>query len=155
MLKRQNIHKVSPYAHTPTSDVSTMISDIGRSIGSCNVGFVIQKVGPGKHSSRKHKHVFQEELLIVMRGVGILHHGSEAIECGPGDCFCYLPVDEEAHCFENTGTEELEIWAIGDRVPHEVCIYPEQNIAFVEGLGADVPLEKIIPSKWTEATRPK
>jgi hypothetical protein len=62
---------------------------------------------------------------------------------------CYLPGDPEAHAFENTGNADLVIWAFR----HEVCVYPDQAVAFVEGLGADVPLVRIVPSSWTEERR--
>ena len=70
------------------------------------------------------------------------------------NCVCYLAGDPEAHTFQNTGrTDDLVIWAFGNRVPHEVCIYPDQGVAFVEGLGAEVPLDQAIPSEWTEERR--
>jgi len=98
-----------------------------------SIGLIIQTVAPGHFSSRRHQHVFQEEILVVMAGQGTLHHGEERVPVGPGDCFCYLPGDPEAHAFENTGTEELVIWAFGNRFRHEVCVYPDQGVAFVEG----------------------
>ena len=64
-----------------------------------------------------------------------------------------MPGDPEAHAFENTGTEDLIIWAFGNRFRHEVCVYPDQGMVFVEGLGADVPLDGIIASEWTEERR--
>src|SRR5262249_10921255 len=33
-----------------------------------------------------------------------------------------------------------EVWAFGDRVAHEVCVYPDEQVAYVEALGGDVPL---------------
>lgn len=66
---------------------------------------------------------------------------------------CYLPGDPEPHAFENTGNEDLAIWAFGNRFRHEVCIYPDQGIAFVEGLGVDVPLSGAFASQWTEQRR--
>jgi uncharacterized cupin superfamily protein len=58
-----------------------------------------------------------------------------------------------SHAFENTGSEDLVIWAFGNRFRHEVCIYPGQGIAFVEGLGVDVPLAGAVASQWTEERR--
>ena len=89
--------------------------------------------------------MFQEEILIVMSGEGILHHGDERVPVGPGDCICYLPEDPEAHTFENTGAAEAVIWAFGNRFNHEVALYPDQGLAFVEGLGAEVPLAAVAP----------
>ena len=50
----------------------------------------------------------------------------------------------EAHSFQNTGQGDLVIWAFGNRFPHEVCIYPSHGVAFVEGLGAEVPLDQAV-----------
>ena len=57
------------------------------------------------------------------------------------------------HSFENTGTTDLVIWAFGNRFVHEVCLYPDEGLAFVEGLGADVPLASAVRSEWTEDRR--
>jgi uncharacterized cupin superfamily protein len=66
---------------------------------------------------------------------------------------CYLAGDLEAHAFENTGAVPLVIWAFGNRFRHEVCEYPDQGIAFVEGLGAEIPFANAIDSEWTEERR--
>jgi uncharacterized cupin superfamily protein len=97
--------------------------------------------------------VFQEEILVVMGGIGVLLHGDERVPVRPGDAFCYTPDDPQTHTFENTGAEDLVIWAFGNRFPHEVCLYPDEGVAFVEGLGAEVPLASAVASDWTEAKR--
>jgi hypothetical protein len=48
------------------------MADIGRSVGSQSIGLTIQTVAPGCRSSRRHRHVFQEEILIVMAGQGVV-----------------------------------------------------------------------------------
>jgi uncharacterized cupin superfamily protein len=88
-----------------------------------------------------------------MEGTGTLLHGDERVAVSHGDCICYLPSDPEPHTFENTGSTDLVIWAFGNRFPHEVALYPDQGVAFVEGLGADVPIEGAIRSEWTEERR--
>src|SRR5262245_3936323 len=129
------------------------MQDVGRNVGSDKIGLMIQTVAPGKRSSRRHRHMFQEELLIVMAGSGTLLHGEERIAVAPGTCVCYRAGDPEAHTFENTGEQDLVIWAFGNRFTHEVALYPDEGVAFVEGLGAEVPLVGITPSKWTEEER--
>ncbi len=88
-----------------------------------------------------------------MEGNGALLHGEECVPVKPGDCVCYLAGDTEAHSFQNTGQGDLVIWAFGNRFPHEVCIYPDHGVAFVEGLGAEVPLDQAVPNEWTEERR--
>jgi uncharacterized cupin superfamily protein len=79
--------------------------------------------GAGLPFSGRHRHVFQEEILIVMGRQGTLLHNDEHIAVASGDCFCYRPDDPDFHSFENTGTTDLVIWrsAIGSRT-RSVCI---------------------------------
>jgi uncharacterized cupin superfamily protein len=152
-LRKLTMSGLKPFAYSFGDGIGGEMADVGRTIGSKTIGLVIQTVSPGRFSSRKHKHVFQEEILIVIAGEGVLHHGDERVPVATGDCVCYLPEDPEAHCFENTGSGDLVIWAFGNRFPHEVALYPEQGIAFVEGLGAEVPLSSGVASAWTEDRR--
>lgn len=129
------------------------MQDVGRNVGSDKIGLVIQTVPPGRRASRRHRHLFQEELLIVMAGSGVLLHGDERVAVAAGSCVSYRAADPEAHTFENTGNEDLVIWAFGNRFVHEVALYPDEGVAFVEGLGAEVPLASVTPSAWTEEER--
>ncbi|WP_439576123.1 cupin domain-containing protein [Phreatobacter sp.] len=152
-LRRLAIADVKPFAYAFEAGIGGTMTDIGRTLGSRTIGLLVQTVPPGNRSSRRHRHLFQEEILVVMAGSGLLHHGEEQVPVGPGEAFCYLAGDPEAHAFENTGTEPLVIWAFGNRLPHEVCLYPDQGVAFVEGLGAEVPLDAARRSEWTEDRR--
>jgi len=129
------------------------MQDVGRNVGSDKIGLIVQTVAPGKRSSRRHRHLFQEELLIVMAGSGVLLHGDERVPVTAGTCVCYRAGDPDAHTFENSGEQDLVIWAFGNRFPHEVALYPDEGVAFVEVLGAEVPLATATPSKWTEEER--
>lgn len=140
-----------PYAFEPP--IRGTMTDVGRTLSSRSIGLIIQTIAPGDRASRRHRHLFQEEILVVMGGAGVLHHDDSQVPCGPGDAFLYLPGDAAIHSFENTGTAPLVIWAFGDRHPHEVCLYPDQGVAFVEGLGAEVALDATRPSAWTEDRR--
>ena len=152
-LRKVKLSEIKPFAYGFGGEIQAKMADVGRTVGSKTIGLAIQIVGPGCFSSRRHKHVFQEEILIVMAGEGTLHHGDERVAVSAGDCVCYLPEDMEAHNFENTGTADLVIWAFGNRFPHEVALYPDQGVAFVEGLGVDVPLEAGTAGDWTEDRR--
>jgi uncharacterized cupin superfamily protein len=152
-LRRVKIADVRPFDYSFGGAIGGRMADVGRTIGSLSIGLNIQTVAPGFRSSRRHRHVFQEEILIVVAGTGALLHGEQRIDVGPGDAFCYRPDDPELHTFENTGTGDLVIWAFGNRFVHEVCLYPDEGVAFVEGLGAEVKLADATPSDWTEDRR--
>jgi len=152
-LRRVRIGEVPPFDYGFGGNIRARMADIGRRVGSQSIGLTIQTVAPGCRSSRRHRHLFQEEILIVVAGEGTLLHDDERIPAAPGDCFCYRPDDPEFHSFENTGTSDLVIWAFGNRFVHEICLYPDEGVAFVEGLGAEVPLASAVPSEWTEERR--
>ncbi len=152
-LRQVRIDAVMPVAYGFGAGIGGTMTDIGRNMGSQSVGLVIQTIPPGNRASRRHRHVFQEEILVVMSGTGMLLHGDSRVPATPGDAFCYTPDDPELHTFENTGTADLVIWAFGNRFTHEVCLYPDEGVAFVEGLGAEIPLAAAAASDWTEARR--
>lgn len=155
-LRKLNLREVAPFDYRFEDPIGGRMTDVGRALGSASIGLNVQTVPPGRFSSRRHRHLFQEEILVVMAGRGMLHHGDERVPVEAGDCVSYLPADQEAHCFENTDpATDLVIWAFGDRVRHEVCVYPDQGVAFVEGLGAEVPLDSLAASDWTEERRQK
>lgn len=119
------------------------VRDPGRALGTNGIGLRIQRVPAGARASRRHRHLFQEELLIVMAGSGVLLHDDARVAVKQGDCIAYRAGDPAAHSFENTGTEPLVVWAFGDRRDHEVCLYPDEGLAFVEGLGGEVPIDSV------------
>jgi hypothetical protein len=67
--------------------------------------------------------------------------------CGEGNP--YYP----SYDLENIGAKDAVIWAFGNRFNHEIALYPDQGVAFVEGLGAEVPLATVVRSEWTEERR--
>ncbi len=152
-LRKVAIPEIQPFDYSFGGPIRARMADVGRTVGSQSIGLTIQTVAPGCRSSRRHRHVFQEEILVVTQGIGTLLHDDQRIPVAPGDCFCYRPDDPELHSFENTGTEQLVIWAFGNRFVHEICLYPDEGVAFVEGLGAEVKLDAAVPSEWTEQRR--
>jgi uncharacterized cupin superfamily protein len=69
-LRRVRLEEVRPFDYEFGGNIKARMADIGRSVGSQSIGLTIQTVAPGCRSSRRHRHVFQEEILIVMAGQG-------------------------------------------------------------------------------------
>ncbi|MBL8700782.1 MAG: cupin domain-containing protein [Alphaproteobacteria bacterium] len=152
-LRLTTISEIPPFDYAFAGNIGGRMQDVGRRLGSETIGMIVQTIPPGNRASRRHRHVFQEEILVVVAGQGTLLHGDARIAVGPGSCVCYVPADPEIHSFENTGDADLVIWAFGNRFPHEVCLYPDEGVAFVEGLGAEIPLGTAVASAWTEEKR--
>lgn len=98
-LRKANVRQIAPFDYRFDGSIGGQMTDVGRNIGSANIGLIIQTVPPGNFSSRRHRHLFQVEILVVMSGSGMLHHGDERQPVEPGDAVCYLPGDPEAHTF--------------------------------------------------------
>ncbi len=94
-LRITTIAEIAPYAHSFGGMITARMQDLGRTLGSQTIGMTIQAVAPGHRSSRRHRHLFQEEILIVMSGTGNLLHGDSRIAVGPGACLNYRPDDPE------------------------------------------------------------
>lgn len=94
-LRKIHLSNAAPFAYSFGEGIGGTMSDVGRTVGSKTIGLLIQTIAPGQFSSRRHKHVYQEE----------------------------------------------------------IALYPDQGVAFVEGLGAEVPLATIVRSDWTEDRR--
>jgi len=119
--------------------------DVGQSVGAKDTGFRIQRLAPGQRSSRRHRHLSEEEILMVVHGTGTLIHGSERVPVGAGDVVVYRAGEPEAHCFENTGTEPMLIYAFGQRIASDVCIFEDAKTAHVGGLDGEVDLDWVRP----------
>ena len=70
MLRKVKLSEVKPFDYSFGGPIRAKMADVGRTLGSGAIGLTIQTVAPGCFSSRRHKHVFQEEILIVLEGDG-------------------------------------------------------------------------------------
>src|SRR5262249_51893964 len=65
--------------------------DTGRSLGGAAIGLRTRRVPRGRRSSLKHRHLFQEEIILVLSGEGTLLHGDRRVAVRAMDCVLYLP----------------------------------------------------------------
>jgi uncharacterized cupin superfamily protein len=145
---------------TWTTDEHTAVEirDPARKLGSALAGLRIYRLAPGKRATRLHRHHYQEEFFLVLAGTGTLRHGTRDVAVKPGDFIVYPAGDPVAHTFVNTGSEPLEYIATGNRVPYEVCEYPEEGTVYVEALdktlrGDEVGEARAEKEAWFKAGR--
>jgi uncharacterized cupin superfamily protein len=134
------------------------IRDPARKVGSSLAGFRVYRLAPGRRATRLHRHHYQEEFFLILSGTGTLRHGARDVPVKPGDFIAYPAGDPVAHTFVNNGREPLEYVATGNRVPHEVCEYPEDGTVYVEALdktlrGDEVTGAQAEKAAWFEAGR--
>jgi uncharacterized cupin superfamily protein len=98
-----------------------------------HVGMMIEEVAPGKQSCPFHYHLFEEEQAIVLSGTATLRLGDERFVLKPWDYVCFPAGQRAGHCFI-AGDEPFRYLMIGERKPHDVCIYPDSNKMLVRAL---------------------
>ena len=90
---------------------------------------------PGKRLAPRHYHLFEEEHALVLEGEPTLLLGDAVHRLKPGDYVAFpagLPV---AHAFRNDSGQPCHYLMIGERLPHDVCVYPDSNKVCVNALG--------------------
>lgn len=137
-----------PFPPVSTSDAEVEESDDGPHFGgstrslswACvgenhHVGVRIESPAPGKRLAPRHYHLFEEEHALVLEGELTLLLGDETFTLKPGDYACFpagLPVP---HAFRNDTDQPCHYLMIGERLPHDVCVYPDSNKVHVAALG--------------------
>jgi len=156
MMNDPRIVNVSDLPWTPWSSgerIAVEIRDPARRLGSTHSGFRLYRLAPGKQATRLHRHHLQEEIYLILKGTGMLRHGDREVAVKPGDFILYPAGDPAPHTFVNTGGEVMEYLATGNRVPYEVCEYPEEGTVYVEALNrtlraAEVPGSQAAQEAW-------
>jgi len=157
-LRVVNLSELAWTPWTPDERVTVDIKDPARALGSALSGLRLLRVAPGQESSWLHRHLLQEEMYLILSGTGLLRHGDRTVPVKAGDFILYPAGHPAAHAFVNTGEEPLELIATGNRVPYEVCEYPERGTVYIEALDRTVRNEEVAGSRepreaWYKAGR--
>jgi len=156
--KLVNVNDLPWSAWTSDEHTEVEIRDPARKLGSVLAGFRLYRLASGKRATRLHRHHFQEEFFLILKGTGTLRHGDRSVAVKPGDFILYPAGDPVPHTFVNTGTEPMEYVASGNRVSHEVCEYPEDGTVYVEAIDKtlrndEVPGARAEKEAWYKAGR--
>ncbi len=94
--------------------------DLGRAVGSRNIGFAYERLLPGRRTSFTHAHSEEEELVYVLSGtcsVRLVERGGEAreIPLRAGHAVSFVAGTGVAHTFVNRGTEVCTLFIVGER----------------------------------------
>jgi len=102
-----------------------------------HVGMLIEEVAPGRQSCPFHYHMLEEEQALVLAGCGTLRLGDATYEMKAGDYVCFPAGQQAGHCFINHTTEPFRYLMVGERNPHDVCVYPDSNKVMVRALNRE------------------
>ncbi|AVA34702.1 MULTISPECIES: cupin domain-containing protein [Cupriavidus] len=99
---------------------------LGDATGLTQLGFHLMTLMPGHESTEYHRHLYAEECVYILSGIGTATVDDRTYPIGPGD-FMGFPRGGVAHTMLNTGDVPLVYIVAGDRPEHDVCEYPKQG----------------------------
>ncbi|HET9595417.1 MAG TPA: cupin domain-containing protein [Anaeromyxobacteraceae bacterium] len=99
-----------------------------------HVGVQVEELAPGKQTSPAHYHLSEEEHVYVLEGACTLRLGDERHAMRAGDYACFPAGQRAGHCLVNEGSAPCRLLVIGERVPHDVCVYTDTGKVNVRAL---------------------
>lgn len=91
------------------------------------LGASIDTVAPGMRSCPYHFHHAQEEMFIILEGVGTLRVAEEMLPLRAGDIAFIPPGPDYPHQIINTSDAPLKYLSISTREQPEIVEYPDSN----------------------------
>jgi len=122
------------------------------SIGARQLGYNLTLLPPGKAQCPFHNHHGEEEMFLILEGTGELRFGEQRLPLRPMDVVaCPTGGPEVAHQIINTGSEPMRYLAVSNRVPLELCEYPDSNKLLVasDGPQGERRLRKVMRAEAT------
>jgi len=119
MAGERKIHFLNPNA-------VRINKSLGDAVGLEHLGIHRIEVAPGNDSTEYHKHLFEEECVLVLSGRGTVIIENDRYPIETGD-FIGFPRNTAAHAIVNDSDEALVCLVVGQRLPQDVSDYPNQG----------------------------
>jgi uncharacterized cupin superfamily protein len=99
-----------------------------KTIGARKLGYNLTELPPGKSQCPFHSHRSEEEMFLILDGVGELRFGNQTYNIRKHDVIaCPTGGPEVAHQIINTGSTVLRYLSLSNQSDVEVCEYPDSN----------------------------
>ena len=146
-----------PNAKPPRERFGAEVSRIGGTIGAQKLGYNVTVLKAGKKAYPRHAHRVNEELFLVLEGMGECRIGDETFPIRKGDLIAAPPGGPEtAHQLINISPDlDLKVLCISTMESPDIVEYPDAgNVAF-GGLfkGADGQQERVRKLFKTDDTK--
>jgi uncharacterized cupin superfamily protein len=108
------------------------LSDFG---GGTHLGVIREELPPGWQSCLLHYHMLEEEHVFILEGELTLRLGDKSYVMKAGDHVCFPAGQQVGHCLINHTDKVCRYILIGERNPHDICVYPETGRVGVRLMG--------------------
>jgi uncharacterized cupin superfamily protein len=115
----------------PSGAVDLSLGDV---VGSLETGLSHMTIPAGAEGYPPHCHAAEEELFVILDGIGTVVLGDETAEVRRGSIVARPPGTRVAHSFR-AGDESLEYLAYSTREPNDITYFPRSNKINFRGIG--------------------
>lgn len=123
-----NLQDIKEFEEADNGDFKSRYATISERIGAVKLGYSMTEVPPGKKVCPFHNHHINEEMFLILDGVGILRFGKEEYPLKALDIIACPPGGREvAHQILNTGSQVLKYLSLSTNEPQEICEYPDSD----------------------------
>ena len=108
-------------------EFSASLAALGKQLGARKLGCTLVVLAPGKRAWPYHLHYAEEEMFVILEGIGTLRYDGENHPVRPGDVIFTRTGPGTAHQIINTSDTELRYLAFSSNADAEVCEYPDSG----------------------------
>lgn len=105
---------------------------LGDLFGLKNFGVNLTRLAPGAMSALRHAHEKQDEFVYVLEGTPTLRTDEGATLLSPGMCAGFRAGTGDAHHLVNESATDVVYLEIGDRMPGDTAVWPDDDLQLVE-----------------------
>lgn len=102
---------------------------LGDHFGLTQFGVSYEVLEPGAHSSVRHWHTLSDEFIYMIAGELVLRTSDGEFPFLPGMCVGFKAGDKNGHHLVNRSSSEATFVVIGSRVPGDIPLYPDDDLA--------------------------
>ena len=111
-------------------------AQLGNAFGLANFGVNLTRLAPGAATALRHSHAVQDEFVYVLAGTPTLITDEGETPLAPGMCAGFKGGDANAHHVVNRTESEVVLLEVGDRLPGDAGLYPDDDIQALQVDGA-------------------
>ena len=133
-----NLDELDDYKENAKGPFAEQYAGVSDKIGAEKLSYSVTILQPGKKVCPFHNHRVNEEMFLILQGIGTLRFGNEEHPLKVHDIIACPPGGRDvAHQIVNTSDTELRYLCLSTCEEADICEYPDSNkvLTYLKGDG--------------------